>query len=151
MLMALIMPDWSKAAWKALSAPANVPVWDEAALAPAAVPPALTTIRGFFLAAFLASSMNSLPFSTPSRYPRITDVSESSARYWISSSSERSALLPREMNLEKPTLFPTAQSRMAVHRAPDWEKKAISPLGGIPAANDALSMEPVSMRPRQFG
>ncbi len=44
--------------------------------------------------------------------------------------SEMTALLPRLMNLEKPMFSPSAQSRMAVHSAPDWEKKAMLPLMG---------------------
>src|SRR4030067_2482345 len=81
----------------------------------------------------------------------MTDVSSSSARYSIKSISDKSALLPRLMNFEKPTFEPIAQSSIAVHNAPDWEKNAIRPFGGIPFANDALRFEFVSISPRQFG
>ncbi len=38
---------------------------------------------------------------------------------------------PTLTNVEKPTLFAAAQSRIAVPRAPDWLKKAILPSGGV--------------------
>src|SRR3990170_2910840 len=81
----------------------------------------------------------------------MTDVSSSSARCSSKSISDKSALLPRLMNFEKPTFEPIAQSSIAVHNAPDWEKNAIRPFGGIPFANDALRFEFVSISPRQFG
>ena len=67
------------------------------------------------------------------------------------SDSSSTALLPRLMNLEKPMFSPRAQSRMAVHSAPDCEKKAMLPAGGVPAAKVALSPVPVLLRPRQLG
>src|SRR3989337_1398213 len=81
----------------------------------------------------------------------MTDVSSSSARYSIKSISDKSALFPRLTNFENPTFEPIAQSSIAVHNAPDWEKNAIRPFGGIPFANDALRFEFVSISPRQFG
>src|SRR3970282_791198 len=64
----------------------------------------------------------------------MTDVSSSSARYSIKSISDKSALFPRLTNFENPTFEPIAQSSIAVHNAPDWEKNAIRPFGGIPFA-----------------
>src|SRR3989338_273287 len=81
----------------------------------------------------------------------MTEVSSSFAKYSSKSISDKSALLPRLINFENPTLTPIAQSSIAVHNAPDCEKNAILPLGGIPFANDALSIEFVSISPRQFG
>ena len=66
MLSALSTPDWRKAAVKARSEPASVPVWEEAARAPAAVRPDLTMTSGFRRLAALATSMKRWPFSTPS-------------------------------------------------------------------------------------
>ena len=108
-------------------------------------------MRGFFRLAALATSMKRWPFSTPSMYPITTRVSGSAARASMKSTSEESALFPRLMNLEKPTSLPMAQSRMAVQRAPDWEKNPISPTGGIPAAKVAFRQLLVSITPRQFG
>ena len=51
-----------------------------------------------------------------------------------------SILFPILTNLEKPMCWVCAQSRMAVQMAPDWEKKAMSPLGGGLAAKVALSL-----------
>ena len=108
-------------------------------------------MSGFRRLAALATSMKRWPFSTPSMYPMITRVSGSDARASIKSASEVSVLFPRLTNLEKPTLFPMAQSRMAVQSAPDWEKKPISPTGGMPAAKVAFRRLLVSMIPRQLG
>ena len=67
------------------------------------------------------------------------------------SDSETSALFPRLTNLEKPTFRPMAQSSTAVQSAPDWEKKEMNPLGGVPRENEAFSEACVSIRPRQLG
>ena len=56
----------------------------------------------------------------------------------MKSASDVSALFPRLMNLENPTLLPMAQSRIAVQSAPDWEKKPISPTGGMPGGEGGV-------------
>ncbi len=126
------------AALNALSEPANAPVWDEAARAPAPVPPDFKRITGLIFVAFFATSRNFFPATTSSIYPRITSVSGSLMKYSIKSISLRSVLFPRLMNLEKPTLLPMAQSRIAMPKAPDCEKNASLPFGSIPAAKVAL-------------
>jgi hypothetical protein len=50
-----------------MSAPARLPVWDEAALAPAALVPALSTMTGFVAAAAAAVCMHSWPEAMLSR------------------------------------------------------------------------------------
>jgi hypothetical protein len=61
------------------------------------------------------------------------------------------ALLPRLTNRENPMFSLRAQSRMATHRAPDWEKNAILPSPGCPAAKEALTWLGVLIIPRQLG
>ena len=55
------------------------------------------------------------------------------------------------MTLEKPTSFDLAQSKIAVHKAPDCEIKAILPAIALPLLKVAFS--PISGRitPRQLG
>jgi hypothetical protein len=108
-------------------------------------------MTGFFAVTFLAARRNRRPSSMLSTYPRITRVSGSSARCSIRSSSDTSTLFPRLTTLENPIPAPTAQSRTPVKRAPDCEKKAIEPGGGVPTAKEAFSLAWVSMIPRQFG
>ena len=67
------------------------------------------------------------------------------------STSLISVLFPMLINFENPTHSSAAQSKIAVHKAPDCEKKAIFPLSGISAANEALRHDCVSINPRQFG
>ncbi len=126
-------------------------MWDEAARAPAAVDPAFIRMTGFFAVASRATRRNRRPSSILSTYPRITRVSGSSERNSIISSSDKSALFPRLTTLENPIPAPTAQSRTPVRRAPDCEKKAITPGGGDPTAKEAFSLAWVSITPRQFG
>ncbi len=63
---ARMTPVCLKAASKAMSDPASAPVCDEAARAPASVPPDLSRTMGFTFVAFCAISMNRLPSTTSS-------------------------------------------------------------------------------------
>ncbi len=63
---ARITPVCLKAASKAVSDPASAPVWDEAARAPASVPPDFRRMTGLTLVAFAAISMKRLPSTTSS-------------------------------------------------------------------------------------
>ncbi|GBE02777.1 hypothetical protein BMS3Abin08_02229 [bacterium BMS3Abin08] len=63
---ALITPVCLKAARKAVSEPASAPVWEEAALAPACVPPDFIRMMGFFLVALRATLINLSPSTTSS-------------------------------------------------------------------------------------
>ena len=148
---ARITPVCLNAASKATSEPASAPVCDEAARAPASVPPDFKRMMGLTLVAFCATSMNRLPSTTSSIYPRMRLVSGSVMKYSMKSISERSALFPRLMNLENPTSFPMAQSMIAMPMAPDWEKNPIEPFGSMSAAKVAFMSTAVLMRPRQFG
>jgi hypothetical protein len=126
-------------------------VCEEAARAPAAVDPAFTMMTGFLAVTSRETRRKRMPSSMLSTSPRMTRVSGSFERNSMTSDSVRAALLPRLTNFEKPTFSPIAQSRMAVHSAPDCEKKEIAPAGGVPAAKDALRRACVLMRPRQLG
>ncbi len=53
--------------------------------------------------------------------------------------------------LGKPTFSPSAQSRMATQSAPDWEKNAMEPEPGCPAAKEAFTPALVFIMPRQLG
>ena len=55
------------------------------------------------------------------------------------------------MSLARPRFRPAAQSRMAVHSAPDWEMTEMLPGGGICLANEAFIRWWVLIRPRQLG
>ncbi len=59
--------------------------------------------------------------------------------------------MPVEITLEKPTALTRAQSRMAVHSAPDCEMSPIDPGRALPALNVPLKRMSVRMTPRQFG
>ena len=62
-----------------------------------------------------------------------------------------SAPMPVEIRLEKPTSLFSAQSRIAVHSAPDCEMTAIRPGSALPALNVAFSPMSVRITPRQLG
>ena len=62
-----------------------------------------------------------------------------------------SAPMPVEIRLENPTSLFAAQSRMAVHSAPDCEITAIRPGIALPALKVALSPMSERITPRQFG
>ena len=81
----------------------------------------------------------------------MTLVCSSSAKAVRKSVSDRSALLPMLMSLARPRWRAAAQSRMAVHSAPDCEMTEIPPGCGICLANEAFIRWWVLIRPRQFG
>ncbi len=81
----------------------------------------------------------------------MTLVSGSSARNGITSVSLTSASLPTLRNRLKPMPWPTVQSMMPPHSAPDCDRKAMLPLGGMPLTNVVFSGVWVSMTPMPFG
>ncbi len=134
-----------------MSVPARLPVCDEAALTPALVTPALKITTGLRDAAVSAALMKASPESTLSRYPTMTLVCGSSAKALRKLVSDRSALLPMLMSLARPRCRAAAQSRIAVHSAPDWEITEIPPGCGICLANEAFIRWWALIRPRQLG
>ncbi len=129
-VLARSTPARAKAASKAASAPASAPVCEAAARRPASKRPTFSATSGFRRAAWRAFSTNCAPFCTPSRYRVITRVWVSSATDWRKSLSERSAWLPRLSRWDRPMPCPRTQSMTAAQMAPEWERKAISPVGG---------------------
>ena len=55
------------------------------------------------------------------------------------------------MTLEKPTLLGRAQSRMAAHKAPDWDTRPMEPGIAVPRTKVAFSPMSGRMMPRQLG
>ena len=62
-----------------------------------------------------------------------------------------SAASPREITVEKPTWCGSAQSRIAVQSAPDWETSARSPGMATPLQKVMFSPRRGRNIPRQFG
>ena len=70
----------------------------------------------------------------------MTAVLSSSAKAERKSVSSRSALLPMLTRVARPILREAAQSRMAVHSAPDCETTEIAPTCGMWLANEAFML-----------
>ena len=127
MVLALSTPHWSRKAETVTSVPAIAPVWLDAARAPSAVRPDLTTRIGFLRPTRLAISVNRRGLPNDSRYMAITRVPGSSSQYSSRSLPETSALLPMEANCVSPTPRSAATFKIATPRAPDWLTKPIEP------------------------
>ncbi len=135
------------------SAPAMAPVWLEAARAPAAVRPDLTTRIGFLRLTRLAISVKRRGLPNDSRYMQMTLVAGSSSQCSSRSLPETSALLPIETNWVRPMPRSWATLRIATPRAPDWLTKPMPPACagvGEKVASRFMSGE-VLMTPMQFG
>ena len=80
-------------------------------------------------------------------------MASSSSQYCSRSLPETSARLPALTKVDRPSPRPRTFSRIAVPRAPDWQKNPARPRGGITGASEALSetSEAVLITPRQLG
>ena len=81
----------------------------------------------------------------------MTFESGSSARNGIMSVSLTSASLPTLRNRLNPIPCPTVQSMIPPHSAPDCDRNAMLPFGGIPFTKVVLSGVCVSITPIPFG
>ena len=81
----------------------------------------------------------------------MTRVASSAARKGITSVSLTSASLPTLRKRLKPMPRPMVQSMMPPHSAPDCDRNAMLPLGGIPLTKVVLSGVCMSITPMPFG
>ena len=81
----------------------------------------------------------------------MTLVCGSAARNGITSVSLTSASLPTLRKRLKPMPWPTVQSMIPPHSAPDCDRKAMLPCGGIPLTKVVFSGVCVSMTPMPLG
>ncbi len=144
-------PDCWNAVLNASELPARLPVWLEAAFAPASVRPLFITTTGFVFVTALTMSINLVPALMSSRYIAITSVSVSLYRYSMKSHSSRTALLPMDTILLNPTFAAFDQSITANAKAPDWLKNAILPFVGTDLPKVAFKPTCVFNSPTQFG
>ena len=87
----------------------------------------------------------------PSMYIRMLWVLASETRKSRISPKSTSVDEPIDTTLEKPTSLLCAQSRIAVHSAPDCDTKAMSPVFAPPLLKVAFRPIDGRMMPRQFG
>ena len=148
-----ITPHWANSAPVATSTPANAPVWDIVALAPASVLPALTAIIGLFLLIRLAILVNFCGFPKLSKYIRITSTFSSCSHSSMRSLPDISGLFPMLTNFESPIPRFFAWFNIDSPNAPDCDRKPILPDSGLTRAKLALSFtsSSVFMTPMQLG
>ncbi len=151
MLSASITPVCRHAARNAAWTPASAPVCDAVAAWPPAVRPDLSASTGLAAAAPRSASTKAGPPLTSSRYSVMTLLAVSAARNGITSVSLTSASLPTLRKRLNPTPRPMLQSMMPPHSAPDCDRKAMLPAGGIPLTKVVFSGVCVSITPMPFG